>query len=86
MSHPRDTPRTRARAAGLNKYHSDQPCPRGHVGLRYVRKSECAQCVADRQRGKARERPREDAPQPWVHPIRQAFLENRPLRPSPAAP
>ena len=45
---PEPSPRDVARAAGLEKYQSDQPCPAGHVGLRYVATNRCCQCTLDR--------------------------------------
>lgn len=38
-----------ARAAGLLRYHSDKPCPRGHVGDRFVSSKGCVQCLLDRK-------------------------------------
>jgi len=37
-----------ARAAGREQYKSDQACPHGHVGLRYVSTNRCCQCVTDK--------------------------------------
>jgi hypothetical protein len=37
-----------ARAAGAERYKSDQPCPAGHKGERYVATNRCCQCVADK--------------------------------------
>jgi integrase len=34
-----------ARAAGLDRYASDQECPEGHVGERYVTTNRCCACV-----------------------------------------
>jgi integrase len=41
-------PREVARTAGREQYKSDQPCPQGHVGLRYVATNRCVQCITDR--------------------------------------
>ena len=38
------SPRQKALAAGAVKYTSSKPCPRGHVGERYVLNGSCVQC------------------------------------------
>lgn len=45
---PAPSPRDVAETAGLEKYQSDQRCPAGHVGLRYVATNRCVQCTLDR--------------------------------------
>ena len=37
--------RTSARAAGLNKYYTGQPCTNGHTAERYVQSGACVGCV-----------------------------------------
>jgi hypothetical protein len=42
-----------AMMGGFKTYESDNPCPRGHVGLRYVRNGACRECeMSRRSRGK----------------------------------
>ncbi|WP_430229660.1 HNH endonuclease [Paraburkholderia tropica] len=36
--------REAARAAGETKYLSERPCPRGHIGMRFVHDSHCVAC------------------------------------------
>jgi hypothetical protein len=42
------SPREVARAAGQERYVSDQGCAHGHRGERYVSTNPCCQCVTDR--------------------------------------
>lgn len=38
--------RKAAKAAGLKKYSTGNPCPNGHVGERYTSTGSCAQCIS----------------------------------------
>lgn len=42
------SPREVARGKGAETYKSDQACPAGHTGLRYVSTNRCVACVADK--------------------------------------
>lgn len=38
-----------AKSLGLKRYFSEKPCPKGHVGERYVRDYQCCACHAEKK-------------------------------------
>ncbi len=44
----KQTPRKAAQAAGLTRYRSGEPCPRGHLSERMVSTRACCSCVAEK--------------------------------------
>ena len=41
--------RARARALGLIRYSTGEPCPRGHLSERYTKCSKCIECILVRR-------------------------------------
>lgn len=49
--------RKEAAAKGLKHYYNGVPCPRGHLGNRYVRYGQCLQCLAEDVKAKYKKNP-----------------------------
>jgi hypothetical protein len=61
-----------AKARGLKRYFTEQPCARGHVAERFVADGRCVQCNRERHR-----RARRDRDNQAVAPLVQHVVRDR---------
>jgi hypothetical protein len=52
QSDPRIISRSEAKAAGLTRYFTGEPCSRGHIAARSVAKRDCIECNREYQRAR----------------------------------